>query len=62
MNSKLDMIDFGLNMVNFQLEASISGVQTSIVKASMTEYVLETIFTSTEVIIDAIVAVFSKAI
>jgi len=39
-NSELDMINFGFNMVNFQLETIISGVQMSIVKASMTEYVL----------------------
>jgi len=49
-------------MINFELETINSSVPMIIVKPSMTKCVLVTIFLRTEIIIDAIVAVFSKAI
>src|SRR6266516_862661 len=57
-----EMIDFGFQMVNCELEMIISGVHMIIVKASITISVLIAVFLRTEIIIDAIVAVFSMAI
>ncbi|PYS08432.1 MAG: hypothetical protein DMG15_27090 [Acidobacteria bacterium] len=63
------MINFGFNTINCELETIISGVHMSIVKASIIKCLLvaillrtEIIIDWTEMIIDAIVAVFSKAI
>ncbi len=62
MDSTPDMIDFGFQMVNCELEMIISGVHMFIVKPSITISVLVAVFLRTEIIIDAIVAVFSMAI
>jgi len=41
------MIDFGFNMINFELETMISGIHMTIVKASMTKCVLVATFSMT---------------
>ena len=63
------MINFGFNTINCELETIISGVHMSIVKASIIKCLLvaillrtQIIIDWTEMIIDAIVAVFSKTI
>jgi len=63
------MIKFGFDMINFELETTISGVHMVIVEASITKCVLVAVFLRTEItiwrteiIIDAIVAVFSMPI
>ena len=61
-NSAVEMIDFGFNMINCELETIISDVHTIVVNSSMTKCVFVMIFLRTGIIIDAIVAVFSKAI
>jgi len=59
-NSAPGTIDFGFNAINFGLEMINSGVKMTIVKLSPTKCVLLTTVFGTEIIIDAIVAVFSK--
>ena len=63
------MIKFGFDMINFELETTISGVHMVIVEALITKCVLVAVFLRTEIIIDrmeiiieAIVAVFSTPI
>ena len=64
-----DTIDFGFHMIDCELDTIISGLHMVIVKPSITNCVLVAVFLRTEIIIDkteisidAIVAVFSKAI
>jgi len=56
------MINFGFQKINCELETIISGLDMVIVKPSITNCVLVAVFLRTEISIDAIVAVFSKAI
>ena len=64
-----DTIDFGFHMIDCELDTIISGLHMVIVKPSITNCVFVAVFLRTEIIIDktetiidAIVAVFSKAI
>ena len=67
-NSTPEMIDCSFNMINCELETIISGLHIIIVKASITArgsvaifWRMQIITDKSEIIIDAIVAVFSEA-
>src|SRR5206468_1474348 len=68
-NSVPDMFVFGFDVINLELETTISGVHMVIVEASIIKCVVVAVFLRTEItiwrpeiIIDAIVAVFSTIV
>ena len=68
-NSVPEMVNFGFHMINCELETIISGLHMVIVRPSITDWVLVAVFCrmeisidTTEISIDAIVAVFARAI